>query len=106
MSIRYSLVEYIREYYDPLVEYIREYYDPLFEYKWLTGCLCGVLQGVYGVYDCDPVVPYLLEMINEHLQPGTERLWNVIRSGERTGLGQAGPLIIEQWVESSHPANG
>ena len=32
--------------------------------------------------DCDPVVPYLLEMINEHLQAGTDWLWNVIRSGE------------------------
>ena len=36
-----------------------------------------------SVYDCDPVVPYLLEMINEHLQAGTDWLWNVIRSGER-----------------------
>ena len=35
------------------------------------------------LYDCDPVVPYLLEMINEHLQAGTDWLWNVIRSGER-----------------------
>ena len=25
-----------------------------------------------SVYDCDPVVPYLLEMINEHLQAGTD----------------------------------
>ena len=59
----------------------------------------GLMCETSSVYDCDPVVPYLLEMINEHLQPGTERLWNVIRSGERTGLGLAGPLIIEQWVE-------
>lgn len=60
-----------------------------------------------SVYDCDPVVPYLLEMINEHLQAGTDWLWNVIRSGERrvavavavpAGWG-AGPVIIEQWVE-------
>ena len=46
------------------------------------------------LYDCDPVVPYLLEMINEHLQAGTDWLWNVIRSGERrvAGLGAAGGL--------------
>ena len=60
-----------------------------------------------SVYDCDPVVPYLLEMINEHLQAGTDWLWNVIRSGESrlaaggwgAGGWGAGPVIIEQWVE-------
>ena len=40
------------------------------------------------LYDCDPVVPYLLEMINEHLQAGTDWLWNVIRSGEREERGE------------------
>ena len=55
--------------------------------------------------DCDPVVPYLLAMINEHLQAGTDWLWNVIRSGESRVAGggwrgwRAGPVIIEQWVE-------
>ena len=41
--------------------------------------VCDAARGVCGVYDCDPVVPYLLEMINERLQPGTGRLRNVIR---------------------------
>ena len=32
--------------------------------------MCDVVY--CSVYDCDPVVPYLPEMINEHLQAGTD----------------------------------
>ena len=49
-----------------------------------------MMCGGGSVYDCDPVVPYLLEMINEHLQAGTDWLWNVIRSGERRVAGGLG----------------